>query len=800
MASFPKSYPIIRSGRIEQATVNDLDELIRLRTELAILSRFGRGATERVIETLAGMVDEADEAGEPPPKERDDLAESVQILRDAMHPTIAETRSAIDAEFPQAAAAVQLQTIHDEADEFHRTIADHLKASGATDAEEVVEAYLAASGTPYDQEPVEASPESGDQTVSDSASAPQEPVEAAAEAVETASEEMPEQSASAESVLTEAKAAAVPADTPMPEAEDAEEGAATDDAPESAEAVDDVDGLLDSLAQEAEGAGDAAVEASAEAPVDAVDEPTEEALVGDVVEDAIEAEQLAEDTSEVAEPGVEAGEADVVSEDAGDDAMDALDSLSDTDSAEVVAGPDETADDDLDGMLDALQQEASGVADGEGSAGQESTETEELTDEDLLDQADDEDVEPAVADMDETDDVLEATEAGIDEMLSAADAGVSEIANEIGSPEGPAPEHAEAAEQADVQDDTAPAAALAAEHDTVDEAIEDPDAKASSEPLESTADGAILDDVVEPIAAGTEDVETADAEGAGESYAEADADVTEREPTAETIEQAEPDTVAVATDTADATDDSEVPPEEGPDGTEPAETPSGETATEPEDDLEEAVAQAFSEGDGETEVDALDIPQVPEDANEFVQTVEADMSDEAALAAVEGTSGEQVDTAAFDEADLDDSEVEIAAAMERPEVEREANAQAADEAEADAAATSDWGAEIADLRRLLADGVSRLTTALDRIEAMAAESEATLREAKALREAARAARNEATAAMEAQRVYAEAQAQAEQFRQAAAEAEARAESARQQLDGLLAQESTDIPANREEGA
>ncbi|MBN1342527.1 MAG: hypothetical protein JXQ73_07595 [Phycisphaerae bacterium] len=420
--------------------MTDLDELIRLRTELAIIRRFGRGADDRVVAVIEQQSASDESSDEPTPMDGADFQEMLQILRDAANPIVAETAGQIDAEYPQAAAAVQLHTIHQEAEAFHLSVAEQIRASGVDDAESLAESYLAAAVIAADQANAASAAHEGDDTVSESNSLPADAQDASSAIDE------------AEAVLNDAKAAAVPADTPLPEgAEDApEEGAVAGDRD-----ADDMDALLGSLSDEVEQI------VSGDPQADEALLPDEAALIGDdtsqiddappilSMDDEITDEAPAVDADAEDEPSTVDDPAIPESEDV--DAM--LDSLSsELDSA--VAADDQEAEnlqsepesiaaeapagsvaEDPD-LADALNEAAQTVDPVELSqAADEADQLSDATDpvdgdvDDLLDALEAE----AGADPETTDEPLEATELGVEDMLDAADAAVSAIAADLGS-------------------------------------------------------------------------------------------------------------------------------------------------------------------------------------------------------------------------------------------------------------------------------------------------------------------------------------------------------------------------------
>ncbi len=383
---------MIRAGQVESVAVEDLDELIRLRTELAILDRFGQGSNDQVIAAIAASLEEAEQTDETPDHKPADLKEMLQILRDAANPVVAETVAAIDADFPQAAQAMQIETIEQEAEAFHVNVAGGVLASGLPDAVEVSQSYLTAvSARPHSpsdtdvvdngDDPVseteEARSDSGDDVVSSS------DVEAAVEVQpDSPADEAPAGDPAAASPSIEAGVTVEPevseqAD-PVPATQP--EDAAPEPAADAAESSEDIDALLDSLTAEAEEAtgsaepidddevpleqdlaealvaqevpNDEDVELPATEPdaPDAVGATDEAALseqaLGDLVEE-VTAEAVADDSVDVedqpADPAEDVDKGPTPMEVSVDAALDVADAAVKTIATDFVGGEDEPA-------------------------------------------------------------------------------------------------------------------------------------------------------------------------------------------------------------------------------------------------------------------------------------------------------------------------------------------------------------------------------------------------------------------------------------------------------------------------
>ena len=329
VSEFSKTYRMVRGGAEQEVTVDDFDALVRLRTELAILERFGRGANDDVVAALEASAGSADGAAD------DDLAETLQILRDATSPVIAETVGLIDAEFPQSADSAQLQSISQDAAAFHKGVAERIAASPDANAEELARAYLSVANPEPDQPSATVVTRDGDDAMSESTD-----VQAAAAAVDeptaetqsadgegtTVAADVPEQ---AEAVLAEAQAVASGADVPAPAPEP--DPNPMDDT-DSVEAVDDVDQILDSIAADVEAAETEAA-TPADPPVDETSTEDESEAAPEAADDAVApeapVEQIAEDAAPPDDEQTQTeGHADPA-DDGIDDVLDAIDEIVD---------------------------------------------------------------------------------------------------------------------------------------------------------------------------------------------------------------------------------------------------------------------------------------------------------------------------------------------------------------------------------------------------------------------------------------------------------------------------------------
>ncbi len=742
MSELPKSYPIIRSGRIDQETVATLDDVVRLRTEVAIIARFGRGADDRVVQAVAARLEHADENARPEPRDADDVREILQILHDAHHPAISETATSIDADFPDAARGIPLKTIHEEAEEFHKSVAQQIRSSGLEDAEALARDYLSAAGeatadstttgptsdgdvdmndqsdpstdlppdTETGEQPPQAAaveePETGS-LVDDIGAGDQAADEAVAAAVEADQEGLQE----AEAVLSDAKAAAVTADEPVPEEASGEtsEEAASDQGQQSAEGTDDIDGMLDTLTADIDAVRTLDTE-EADAPDETGDGDQPAATQDGIAEAADVMETAAEDPPDIADPSGEtsaeppadasvevADEAptDAASVDATSEAPTVEDaSQGEAEDAAVVAEAETVREsettEELEGVLDSLSVEAEALSEGKDA---------DPTDESLPIETG-EDVEAALA-------------AGI-----------------------------EASDEASGE---------AADPDVIDAVAEDLAASGNAEEADT-------DPVMDADEIGVDDMLNV-AEAAANSLASDIGSEPEEIPEASASEE--------TTSEATATDESQQTAEEGTAELEaladqtttpvagPAETPTME-------DLEAADAAI-------AEAQALGQTEEAEDA-------------EPTLVVVEDAFEETSDSLDLDEADRGDPEaVDAAASMEHP-IEEPCED---DRPPGGSQSSSELRGELDEIRSSLHAQLDRLSALLDRIDAKEDEAQSVLDKANAYKQEAESAREEAMAALDAQKTYDEARAEADRAQTAAHEAEARAEAARQELQHLL---------------
>lgn len=155
---FPRTYRVVREGQVVPVTVDGFEPLVTLRTELAILAAFGRGASEPMVDALTARLERvaSDQALENLTHTVEDMR---TVLRDAMHPLTAAAIAVIDREFPQARGEIVMSSIERESREFHEDVAEQIARSGADDADALSEAFAAA-----DQETPSkpAQPSSGD--------------------------------------------------------------------------------------------------------------------------------------------------------------------------------------------------------------------------------------------------------------------------------------------------------------------------------------------------------------------------------------------------------------------------------------------------------------------------------------------------------------------------------------------------------------------------------------------------------------------------------------------------------------
>ena len=114
MASLPKSYTIVRKGQPCEVTVQDSEDLIRLRSELDLVCRC---KAESSAEVSAALGQRADQLGD------DQIRELQQILDDAHHPVNSATLAEMDADFPELHKELQMDVIEDESQRIREDMA-----------------------------------------------------------------------------------------------------------------------------------------------------------------------------------------------------------------------------------------------------------------------------------------------------------------------------------------------------------------------------------------------------------------------------------------------------------------------------------------------------------------------------------------------------------------------------------------------------------------------------------------------------------------------------------------------------
>ncbi len=246
MSSFPKTYLMVRSGTVGQVAVANLDELLRLRTELAILERFGRGSSDQVVSAIEERVQTA-RAGDHREQEVAELEELLQILEDAANPIVRETATGIDAEIPEVSEAVQLQTVRREAEGFYRSVAEAIGASGLPDAQALARTYLTATGAEPGPSTATDVASDGDQDVTEPTHVQTQAEDANAEPAGQTQAGLEVAPDKADTDLAEADAVVQPDPAPPEQSEAAAEPDATDPTENL-----DVDQILDSLTDEVE--------------------------------------------------------------------------------------------------------------------------------------------------------------------------------------------------------------------------------------------------------------------------------------------------------------------------------------------------------------------------------------------------------------------------------------------------------------------------------------------------------------------------------------------------------------------
>jgi len=145
LADYPRTYSFVRAGNVQTVTVEGPKDHLHLRTEVEILLRFGLGCNDRVVEALDTLAKAWEAAGDAKRDELPDLLEICQILKDARLPIARECAAAMDADEPETAAALPLETIQQEAESFHWSVAERIRSMGGTEADALAQEYWASA-------------------------------------------------------------------------------------------------------------------------------------------------------------------------------------------------------------------------------------------------------------------------------------------------------------------------------------------------------------------------------------------------------------------------------------------------------------------------------------------------------------------------------------------------------------------------------------------------------------------------------------------------------------------------------
>lgn len=135
MASLPKSYTIVRKGQPCEVTVQDSEDLIRLRSELDLVCRCKAGTS---AEVSAALGQRAGQLGD------DQIRELQQILDDAHHPVNSATLAEMDADFPELHKELQMAVIEDES----QRIREDITRAAAQDQADAPAAHQAQAEAP----------------------------------------------------------------------------------------------------------------------------------------------------------------------------------------------------------------------------------------------------------------------------------------------------------------------------------------------------------------------------------------------------------------------------------------------------------------------------------------------------------------------------------------------------------------------------------------------------------------------------------------------------------------------------
>ncbi len=153
MASFPKTYGIVRDGRPTTVAVSDAEALLALRTELELVRQLGTDEPPAVQDVLRSRLRRLDAKPEAAAASvRNGVADMCAILADARAPANGLAIACIDADFPQIREALNMASIRKERKKFRDDVAAEIRAAGQEDE------LAAASGGPS---PSDAGPAQG---------------------------------------------------------------------------------------------------------------------------------------------------------------------------------------------------------------------------------------------------------------------------------------------------------------------------------------------------------------------------------------------------------------------------------------------------------------------------------------------------------------------------------------------------------------------------------------------------------------------------------------------------------------
>ncbi|NLX24162.1 MAG: hypothetical protein GXY55_21130 [Phycisphaerae bacterium] len=143
MASFPRTYGIVRDGRPTTVAVSDPDSLLALRTELELIQQFGADASPGFREALQSRLEQLDTEADT--AARSVVADMCTILADATAPANGLAIACIDADFPQIRKALNMASIRKERNKFRKDVASEVHESGQENVDELAAAFAEAT-------------------------------------------------------------------------------------------------------------------------------------------------------------------------------------------------------------------------------------------------------------------------------------------------------------------------------------------------------------------------------------------------------------------------------------------------------------------------------------------------------------------------------------------------------------------------------------------------------------------------------------------------------------------------------